>query len=97
MFLNKDIINKINNFLVGNIKPGKIFLNLVNKKNLINRLNQRKNKNRYDRFKYSFYRKVQNGFLNIAKKKNNYMLVNSDLDINENKKKILKKVKSIIK
>jgi len=97
MFLNKDIINKINNFLVGNIKPGKIFLNLVNKKNLINRLNQRKNKNRYDRFDYKFYKRVQNGFLKIAKNNKNYVIIDSNLDLNSNKEKILFTINKLIK
>ena len=57
------------------------------------RLNKRKKLNRYDRFKYSFYSKVQNGFIEISKKTpKKYMKINSNLDINLNKKLILAKI-----
>jgi len=69
MGLDKNIIKKINNFLLKNIKVDFTFLNLVNKINLKQRINKRKNMNRYDKFNYNFYKKVQSGFLKIAKKK----------------------------
>ena len=41
----------------------------------------------------SFYKKSQNGFINIAKSnKKKYMLINSNNSINENKTKILNKI-----
>ena len=36
--------------------------------NLKLRLSKRKNLNRYDNFKISFYKKIQNGFIKITKK-----------------------------
>ena len=51
-----------------NIKVSFTFLNIVNKKNLQKRLQQRKSLNRYDKFKMKFYNKVQNGFLRLSKK-----------------------------
>ena len=89
MGINKEIINKINEFLLGKIKPSFTILNTVSKKNLIKRLKLRKNKNRYDKFSYNFYTKVQNGFLKIARNRKNYFVINSDKDIQSNKKKIL--------
>ena len=65
MGIDKSIIIKINKILLKSIKPQITFLNTVNMKNLIMRLNSRKNKNRYDKFKIKFYQKVQNGFLSI--------------------------------
>ena len=97
MGLNKDVINKINFFLLDNIKPDFTFLNKISKKSLIKRLKIRKNKNRYDRFNFSFYNKVQKGFLNLSKNNYKYMIVNSDLNLSYNKKKIIKKIKVIIK
>ena len=89
MGIKKEIINKINEFLLGKIKPSFTILNTVSKKNLIKRLKLRKNKNRYDNFNYNFYTKVQNGFLKIARNRKNYFVINSDKDIQLNKKKIL--------
>ena len=89
MGIKKEIINKINEFLLGKIKPSFTILNTVSKKNLIKRLKLRKNKNRYDKFNYNFYTKVQNGFLKIARNRKNYFVINSDKDIQSNKKKIL--------
>ena len=74
------------------------FLNIVNQKNLQERLKQRKSLNRYDKFKASFYNKVQNGFLKLSKKqKNKYQLINSNLDIAKNEKLILSKIDKLIK
>ena len=75
--------------MLGKIKPTFTILNTVSKKNLIKRLKLRKNKNRYDKFNYNFYTKVQNGFLKIARNRKNYFVINSDKDIQLNKKKIL--------
>ena len=86
-------IKLINQFLLKDIKVNFTFLNLVNKRNMLLRLNKRKKLNRYDRFKYSFYSKVQNGFIEISKKNpKKYMKINSNFDINLNKKLILTKI-----
>jgi len=89
MKLDKSLINRINKILLKKIKPQITFLNLVNEKNLKKRLNIRKNKNRYDNFKIKFYKKVQKGFLKISKNKKNYILINSNNNLLENKKKVL--------
>ena len=61
------------------------------------RLNKRKKLNRYDKFKNSFYKKVQDGFLKIAKRNpKKYMQIDSNLDIDENKKIILNKIEDLI-
>jgi len=92
------IINFINKFLLKDFKVTFTFLNLVNSKNMIERLKKRKKLNRYDKFSTVFYNKVQKGFLKISKKKNkNYLKVNSNLEIKFNKKKIINKVKELIK
>ena len=90
------IIKIINNFLLKNITPDFTFLNIVDKKNLLLRLKNRKNKNRYDNFNYSFYNKVQKGFIKLSKKKN-YMIIDSNQSKLNNKKKILNKVNELIK
>ena len=97
--LDKDLILKMNNFLLGNLKPNFTFLSIVNKKNMSDRLKSRKNKNKYDHFKYNFYNKVQNGFLKIAKKnKSKYLILDSNKDslkVIENK--LISKIKKILK
>ena len=67
MGIDKNIINKINQYLLGKIKIDFTFLNLVNMTNLQSRLSKRKNLNRYDKFRISFYKKVQNGLFNKFK------------------------------
>ena len=92
------IIEIINKFLLKNFKVNFTFLNIVSKKNMISRLKFRKSLNRYDKFNYSFYNKVQKGFLKIAKKeKKKYLVINSNLNIKDNELKIIKTIKKIIK
>jgi len=98
MGVDLDLIETLNKYLLKNIKVSFTFLNIVNQKNLQKRLKQRKSLNRYDKFKMSFYNKVQKGFLNLSKKqKNKYQLINSNLDINNNEKLILDKIDRLIK
>ena len=93
-----NLIETLNKYLLKNIKVNFTFLNIVNKKNLQERLKQRKSLNRYDKFKMSFYNKVQNGFLKLSKrKKNKYQLINSNLEIHKNEKLILNRIDKLIK
>jgi len=97
MGIDKNIINKINQYLLGKIKIDFTFLNLVNMTNLQSRLSKRKNLNRYDKFKISFYKKIQNGFIKIAKKnKKKYLIINSNDSIFKNKKIILNKANKLL-
>ena len=98
MGVDYSIINQINKFLLKNIKVDFTFLNTVNHKNMILRLKERKILNRYDKFNTSFYDKVQKGFLKLMrkKKKNSFMIVNSNLPINTNKEIVLKKLNNLI-
>jgi dTMP kinase len=98
MGVDLNLIKTLNKFLLSDIKVSYTFLNLVNKKNLQQRLKLRKSLNRYDKFKMNFYSKVQNGFLKLSKKqKNKYQLINSNLDIVKNEKLILNKIDKLIK
>ena len=99
MKLDKDLILKMNNFLLGNIRPNFTFLSIVNKNNMLNRLKLRKNKNKYDNFDYNIYNKVQKGFLKIANKnKSKYLILDTNKDnlkIIENK--LINKIERILK
>ena len=93
-----NLIEALNKYLLKNIKVNFTFLNIVNKKNLQERLKLRKSLNRYDKFKMSFYNKVQNGFLKLSKgQKNKYQLINSNLKIHKNEKLILNRIDKLIK
>ena len=98
MNVNLNFIKLINNFLLKDIKVDFTFLNVVNKKNLFLRLNNRKLLNRYDKFDMNFYNTVQKGFLKLANlKKKKYKIVDSNLDIKNNEKLILDKIDKLIK
>ena len=95
--INLSIIELLNRYLLKSFKIDFTFLNIVNKTNMKRRLRMRKSLNRYDKFEYKFYNKVQNGFLKQAKKnKSKYLIVNSNLDIKINKKIILDKIDKLI-
>ena len=97
MGISKKFIEHINRHLLKKIKINFTFLNIVNEKNLKKRLFKRKRLNRYDKFKHTFYRKVQNGFIHQAKQNSNkYLIVNSNLKIEDNKKIIINKLNKIL-
>ena len=98
MGLSLSLINTINNYLLDGLKVNHTFLNIVNNKNMIKRLQKRKKLNRYDKFNNIFYNKVQKGFLKISKKNiKKYSIINSNLDIKKNEILIINKVKKLLK
>ena len=93
-----NLIEFLNKYLLKNIKVSFTSLNIVNQRNLQERLKKRKSLNRYDKFNMTFYKKVQDGFLKLSKKqKKKYQLVDSNLEIKENEKLILSKIDKLIK
>tara|TARA_B100000029_G_C17391085_1_gene893422 strand:- start:267 stop:884 length:618 start_codon:yes stop_codon:yes gene_type:complete len=98
MGINKNFINTINSFLLNNFITDLTFLNLVSTKNMKSRLLKRKKLNRYDKFKMSFYKKVQKGYLKIySKNKKKYKIIDSNKSIDTNKKIIVSEFKKLIK
>ena len=98
MGIDLNLIKTLNKYLLQNIKVSFKFLNIVNKKNLQKRLKKRKTLNRYDKFKISFYNRVQKGFIKLSKEqKNKYQLINSNLEIKKNEKLLLNKIDKLIK
>ena len=98
MGIDLNLIKTLNKYLLKNIKVSFTFLNIVNKKNLQKRLKKRKTLNRYDKFKISFYNRVQKGFIKLSKEqKNKYQLINSNLEIKKNEKLLLSKIDKLIK
>ena len=93
-----NLIKTLNKFLLKNINVDFTFLNLVNNKNLYERLKKRKSLNRYDKFNMKFYNKVQRGFVKLSNINNRkYQLINSNLNIENNEKLILNKIDKLIK
>ena len=94
----KHFINFVNNEIMGTIKPDYTFLMYLNVTESILRISSRKINNRYDNFKKSFYKKVQNGFLKISNKnKSKYMIINSSNKFKTNQTIIFHQVKKLIK
>ena len=97
MNLDKKIIQILNNYIIKKIKIDFTFLHVVNEKNLKLRLSKRKILNRYDKFSFKFYKKVQNGFIKIANKnKSKYLKIDSNNSIYDNKKFIINKINQLI-
>ena len=97
MGISKKIIEHLNKYLLKKIKINFTFLNIVNEKNLKKRLFKRKRLNRYDKFKHTFYKKVQKGFIYQAKQNSNkYLIINSNIKIEDNKRIIINKINKIL-
>ena len=97
MKLDINIIRKINNYLIGKFKADLTFLSLVNKNNMKKRLRIRKKNNKYDKFKNSFYERVQKGFLKISNKNKSYVILDSNKNnLNQTKEILINKIKKII-
>ena len=91
-------INYINKEIIGTIKPDYTFLMFLNVNKLKSRISNRKTINRYDKFKKSFYKRVQNGFLKICNKnKSKYMVINSSNKYEINQDIIFNRVKKLLK
>ena len=95
--LDLNLINLINSHILKKFKVDFTFLNIIDQKNMINRLKSRKSLNRYDKFKQKFYLKVQNGFLTLAKKnKKKYKIIDSNLDKKVNKLLIINELEKLL-
>ena len=90
--VNKRLVNSVHKYILGNIKPDLTFILKVKISKALQRLKNRKRKNRYDKFSKNFYIKVQNAFLKIARKnQKRYFVLDNSKDSNVIEKIILKK------
>ena len=90
--VNKKLVNSVHKYILGNIKPDLTFILKVKISKALQRLKNRKRKNRYDKFSKNFYIKVQNAFLEIARKnQKRYFVLDNSKDSNVIEKIILKK------
>jgi dTMP kinase len=85
----KTIIDFIHKIILKNIKPDLTFILTVNIKKAFQRLGERKNLNRYDKFPKSFYINVQKKFISIAKNnKKRCIVIDNSIDNDVTEKKI---------
>jgi dTMP kinase len=97
MGIKKKIISLVNKEIIEKYKPDFTFLMVVNVNKIRSRLNKRKKLNRYDKFNLNFYKKVQKGFVKIAKNnKSKYMIVNSNNDFKDNHNLVKEKIRKLI-
>ena len=97
MNLDFKMISQINKFIIGDFKPNLTFLSVVKKNDMKKRLNSRKHKNKYDKFNYNFYKKVQKGYLQLSKNKKKYVILDSSkYNINDIRKKIINSLTKVI-
>ena len=90
--VDKRLVNSVHKYILGNIKPDLTFILKVKISKALQRLKNRKRKNRYDKFSKNFYIKVQNAFLKLARKnQKRYFVLDNSKDTNVIEKIILKK------
>ena len=95
--VNYNFVKNIHKIILGNLKPNLTFVLKVSSESSRKRLLKRRTKNRYDNFAKSFYQKAQKSFVEIAKNKKNYHVLNSSNNDNLLEKKILNVVLKLIK
>ena len=88
--VNFDFINNIHKTILGKLKPNLTFVLKVSSESSRKRLLKRKTKNRYDNFPQSFYNKAQKAFIELAKNKKNYYILNSSNNNSKLEKKIFR-------
>ena len=95
--VNKNLVNSVHKYILGDIKPNLTFILKVNISKALQRLKNRKKKNRYDKFPKNFYVKVQNAFIRIAKKnKGRYFVIDNSKDTKITEKIILNKFTEVL-
>ena len=94
MKINKEIIEKINSFILGNLKIDYTFLHILPLKSLKKKISGKKNK--YDMFNKNFYKEVQAGFIKILKKNKNKLIVDSSKTKKYNTEIIKSKIEDIL-
>ena len=95
--VNKNLVDSVHKYILGNIKPDLTFILKVNISVALRRLKKRKQKNRYDKFSKDFYIRAQNAFIKIAKKnKKKYSILDNSKDSDEIERVILKRFNKVL-
>ena len=95
--VDKVLVDSIHKYILKEVKPDLTFILKVNISKAMKRLKKRKKKNKYDKFSKSFYIKVQNAFLKIARKdKKRCFVIDNSKDSPEVEKIILNKFTKVL-
>ena len=86
--VNIDFIKNVHKYILNGLKPDITFILKVSIASSKIRLRKRRTKNRYDNFSQSFYTNAQKSFINLAKNKKNYYVLESSKNDNILEKKI---------
>ena len=70
------------------LRPNLTIVLKANFQTIYTRIRKRKNNNKFDKLKTNFYKKAQNAYLSIAKKKKNYLVFDSSKNNSDLEKKI---------
>ena len=92
--ISKKIINTLNKFVLGNLKPNFTFFHFVPIKYIKQNISGEKNK--YDKFNKKFYINAQNGFIKILKKNKNKLIIDSSKTKKYNIEIIKNKINKIL-
>ena len=91
-------VNSINqNYILKNFKPNLTIVLKADFKTIYSRIKKRKENNKFDKLKTNFYKKAQNAYLSLAKKRKNYLVFDSSENTPELEKKIFNIVFNNIK
>ena len=90
--IGKKIDKKINllnqKYILKALRPNLTIVLKANFQTIYTRIRKRKNNNKFDKLKTNFYKKAQNAYLSIAKKKKNYLVFDSSKNNSDLEKKI---------
>jgi len=84
-------------YILKGFKPNLTIILKANLNTVRTRIKKRKNNNKFDKLKTSFYKKAQNTYLSLAKKKRNYLVFDSSKNTLHLEKKIFNIVLNKIK
>jgi len=82
-------INTINQkYILKGLTPNLTIILKANFKSIFSRIKKRKKNNKFDKLKIDFYKKAQNAYLHLSRKKKNYFVFDSSKDTSDLEKKI---------
>tara|TARA_B100000700_G_scaffold319601_1_gene415106 strand:- start:545 stop:1189 length:645 start_codon:yes stop_codon:yes gene_type:complete len=95
--VDKKLIDIAHKFILKNLKPDITFVLKVKISKAMKRLNERKIKNRYDKFSKRFYKNVQNAFIKIARNNKRCIVIDNSKDDISTEKKIFNSFLNVYK
>ena len=91
--VSKVLVDTIHKEILGDTKPDLTFILKIKMSKALKRIRERKIRNRYDKLSKSFYRKVQNAFIQISKtNKRRYIVLDNSNDDSYIEETIFKKI-----